>query len=568
MRTSSDRAEALAKAAPKIREQDLDAINAVFEPYIFRVRRTGEIWTTCCRRHEHITKDQGPAFAAVLDAKHTAEPRGYLWGCSAGYHLHPHDDQEPVTCPFCVARATVKELGRCGERKNLFKWEAVLLLRQYRGSLWAFGLWANKDYEGGEAALTAPPEFDIARIYRFRPGRVETANCDYGTWYDYREMKELPKKLPLPIPEPFAGGRAYTVVGLTELEKTAWRYCGIERYKDSDFVHALVLCTQRPRHVELLLKAGMDWAVNDVFYHKRWNAEAIDWREPDAAAALGLDPVERKAFLQTSKSEVLLAGYKKLRRHGLRSGFETLARVKWATSREMSRKFVAACVSSRLTAEAALRYLDREIGRRKRKKLDLGVAIELWVDYIDGAKALGYDLKNPVFAMPKDLRVKHDQITAVAAEIRRQKQQTENAKREGERLAALCKRYTYYSNDYIIRPPAGAEEIVAEGEKLCHCVGGYAGRHVRGAVTILFLRSRKQPEKPLCTIEMRGNQIVQIHGYKNELSPCKANPKREDPRVLYRDILAPWLEWLEQGSKRDKLGRPKPLKKEKEVHAA
>lgn len=105
---------------------------------------------------------------------------------------------------------------------------------------------------------------------------------------------------------------------------------------------------------------------------------------------------------------------------------------------------------------------------------------------------------------------------------------------------------------------------MAEGRVLKHCVGGKADSHVGGAVTILFLRNRKDPETPLCTIEMRGNEIVQIHGYRNDLEACKANPKKKNPRELYQEILEPWLAWLTAGSKRDKLGRPKLPKKAKE----
>ena len=109
----------------------------------------------------------------------------------------------------------------------------------------------------------------------------------------------------------------------------------------------------------------------------------------------------------------------------------------------------------------------------------------------------------------------------------------------------------------------GVNEIAAEGKALKHCVGGYAERHLSGSTTILFLRDRRRPGKPLVTIEMRGKEIAQIHGYRNDLYA------KADPREKYAEILEPWLAWLAAGSRRDKRGRPiQPRKKKKEVTAA
>ena len=101
-----------------------------------------------------------------------------------------------------------------------------------------------------------------------------------------------------------------------------------------------------------------------------------------------------------------------------------------------------------------------------------------------------------------------------------------------------------------------------------HCVGGYADRHIKGKTTILFLRRQSQPKTPMVTIEMTGNRIIQIHGWDDERTPCKDNPKRKNPRVLYQDFLTVWTQWLEAGSRRDKDGKPKLPRKFKEVKSA
>ena len=96
-------------------------------------------------------------------------------------------------------------------------------------------------------------------------------------------------------------------------------------------------------------------------------------------------------------------------------------------------------------------------------------------------------------------------------------------------------------------------------------MGDYADRHLNGTLTILFLRRSDRPEMPYVTIEMDGNQLRQIHGYKNETKPCADNPGRVSPRVRHKDFLDTWLRWLRSGSKRNADGTPKLPKRKQNV---
>ena len=107
--------------------------------------------------------------------------------------------------------------------------------------------------------------------------------------------------------------------------------------------------------------------------------------------------------------------------------------------------------------------------------------------------------------------------------------------------------------------PFGSEDIVQEGKRLHHCVGGYAQRHINGAVTILFLR--RNEKVPMVTIEMSGNSIRQIHGWDDERTACPENPNCTPCMKLYAEFLTVWLDWLKAGSKRNKKGNPNIPKK-------
>ena len=109
--------------------------------------------------------------------------------------------------------------------------------------------------------------------------------------------------------------------------------------------------------------------------------------------------------------------------------------------------------------------------------------------------------------------------------------------------------------------PLTAAAIRREGKKLEHCVGGYAARHMEGVLTILFLRQADRPNKPYVTIEMNGNQIRQIHGYRNDIGAA-------DPGRRHKAFLDAWLKWLKAGSPRNADGSPRVAKKRKKEGAA
>ena len=126
----------------------------------------------------------------------------------------------------------------------------------------------------------------------------------------------------------------------------------------------------------------------------------------------------------------------------------------------------------------------------------------------------------------------------------------------------LEEKYGFTMDGYVIRIPASEEEILDEGRKLVHCVGGYANRHMSGATTILFMRKVTKPDEPWLTIEMSGNRLAQIHGYRNEGIHTQKGRFAPDPAEVYKDFLDTWLDWIKKGSKRDKNGNPKlPRKK-------
>lgn len=83
----------------------------------------------------------------------------------------------------------------------------------------------------------------------------------------------------------------------------------------------------------------------------------------------------------------------------------------------------------------------------------------------------------------------------------------------------LREKYFYEDEDYIIRPAKSAQEIVAEGRILHHCVGGngYLNKHNKEETYILMLRFKEEPNTPYITVEISGKypKILQWYGEKD-----------------------------------------------------
>ena len=177
--TSQEKAEQFAGKAPPLNQAERDAINALFPAYIFRRSCTDEIWTTCCRKHMVVQDEDMMVttpernFPAVMWEPHQREQRN-RWD----------DAPKPtVQCPLCGRMVIVKELRYTGGRDNLSWYRRAVVLRWYRGALWARAYDCAKHYSRDKGySLTGEPKIKLVGVYRFKPGLAE-ATTRY--WWDY-----------------------------------------------------------------------------------------------------------------------------------------------------------------------------------------------------------------------------------------------------------------------------------------------------------------------------------------------------------------------------------------------
>ncbi len=540
---------------PGLSQDDLDTVERRFNQYLFfENEKTGRrIWTTCCHRQEFIEewgRTSSPADRLVLAAGHN----------------------EYTTCPYCgrVVRAKNRKLLKRGVKLTEYYGVVFLHVSEDGDTVWAQGYWATRDLMGDPAG---PVLYLATRVYRFQPGKAEQWDIYYHGEIHKRKHPKLLEPCVENVVEP------YTPIGLSRLENSFLKYtmygepmpqdrwgCRLweERGVRDDLIRYLAAASRFPRQVELMRKARLDEALGDLVWAWKKNADVLKWNETDPCKAFGLTKPELKEFLAGEKCMDTLRVLKGVRKLGGKITVAQADKLRGRLPMMAIKNVLNRAKTFNVPVNALLRYLDGFTGPRCHGQgVTLGFVTGFWVDYIDMADRLGYDLSNPVWQMPKNLEEKHDQLAEVVNAMKMEAAREQMEKRREK----AGKRYNFTMDGWIIRAPMDADEIRAEGAALKHCVGGYAARHIEGKRTILFLRSEAAPDTPYVTIEMNGSTLVQIHGYDNERSPCAVNPKRTPPRETHRKLIDTWLEWVKKGSRRHKDGTPvlprKNNKKEK-----
>ena len=159
------------------------------------------------------------------------------------------------------------------------------------------------------------------------------------------------------------------------------------------------------------------------------------------------------------------------------------------------------------------RYLDRQL---KRSARPASVLLEYYLDYLD---MLGELNPTPEQEFPPHLEAAHDRIVAMHnAAIKG------GRKKEFEAVRKKWRELEWSDGAICAVLPRCADDLKDEGNKLCHCVGGYVDKHLQGSL-IVFVRHSRKPERSWFTlnVDARGKtwREIQLHGYGNEFAHGK-----------------------------------------------
>lgn len=475
-----------------------------------------------------------------------------------------------ASCPRCGRCVTMKSYGRLGQYGTMREEHNVVFLRPGRdGALLVTGCLAVQSFVDGEIIGLDADElvYPVPRMRFYERRRYYMAPGKLAAWKRWEgpagsfgmhcfeivtEWKHL-KNATEPFNKgsylaPTADDGMHFVVGMENLKDTALRWSQVDRYffefddvvtewKDREvrnFVSYLAAYCVRPQ-LEMLVKLGHTDVIEELLNEGRKNSHLVNWK--------ATTPPE---FFRMSKAD-----YKAFEHYG--GTVETLR--KW---REYKSEFSDFREFTVLSTGHTSGTLEKAVKAAEIIKKPLKMVLKkvpqasfgLWEDYIRMATAAGYDFEEETVCFPKNLEERHDALCELAESQKKEG----SRKRYKARYKALCRRYEYEAEGLCIVVPTGSDDIVREGKEMHHCVGGYAARHIEGVLDILFLRRVDEPLKPLATIEMNGNRMVQIRGPHNDRGTAPASE-------TYAGFTTEWLAWIRAGSRRDTAGNPIKISK-------
>jgi len=481
-----------------------------------------------------------------------------------------------MDCPVCGATVTVKAVRKMGyEMSTVYGWvKAAAAYTDGRGALLIEAGNCGRGFTHDD--LTGELRWNPDTRYYFRAGKAQMWKHTLVRWgadnnpvYDWKGTKT--------VYEPFGGLSAvywgydgtYRTAGLREaLDASELKYCGITDWMMGRFSLDPAngdLCRLTMKYlgwwchypkIEIAVKLKLGSIVTELVEDGRKNAKDLNWSASTPDGFLRLSRRDAKDFIRSGLEMEDLKLWKETAKGESMDRF--LDMLDRAGGRENLKEISACAKAAGTTAEKGVRYIESLMPECAAYAPPRETIIRTWKDYLNMAAQLGYDLKESTVAMPKDLQARHD---AAAETVRVEAAALEKKKYE-KRRKKLEKIFGFSMGGLRVIVPKSAREIVNEGKTLHHCVGGYAARHVDGQTTILFLRRERRPERSYITIEMRqerkGWWIVQVHGYRNEGYGAR---RRAQDRFAW--FLNPWLDWVNDGSPRDKAGAP--IIREKEM---
>ena len=307
----------------------------------------------------------------------------------------------------------------------------------------------------------------------------------------------------------------YIVINKQVVDRTFLRYASDAITYDIKKFYLEYLCyCAAHKGAEYLMKTGFDYLIKSQMISGSMHGLRLNWRSNNVKKILKLNKTEM-SLLSNSQIGSLDAYYK------FRKADSTTSEAKRAELAKKWDYYVDKIIHimdiTGLSLQRATNYIDKQ-GKSRTTLSD-------WKDYLEQCQQLDYDVTDTKISMPKNLNEDHLKLSRLiqvnASKLMQKELDKTNEKR---------KRFEYTSLDgrYTVRIPKTAYEIIEEGARLDHCVGGYAERHVKGILHILFLRLADKPDVPYYTMEvdLKG-RIHQCRGFQNNRSIPK-------PKEIYQ----------------------------------
>lgn len=477
------------------------------------------------------------------DYQRKAPGHAYCTACRHEVRIAAAKHNTSGLCPRCKKKITFKCRGRRG---RIFDRETVQVLQKAEGN--GLVLRIIKVYRSF-ADSDIPNHFEIWENARQFITLLSSGQCSVDAYYyHYKAGYDLTPWCNgyRPVFDRWKYNFTADMSGVLyqrnlsdTLKDTPWAYSQLEAFSGiasfSGVATFLSAYIKRPK-IEHLIKMKLYHLVSGIIYggYSYSALQAINFNGENMRAILGIDRPYFPLLRELNPSIDQLHLIRQLLQADHKPSTE---QIKWFIASKISNADAAKELLAHMSVHKLQRYVEQQFAPEDEaalKRVDyykMNTLITDYHDYLCMCKELQYDVKNSFILFPRELKAAHDSV----AKTLKDKRTAEHEKAIAGSFDEWQKRYQYQSKELMMIPPHSAKEIVDEGAALHHCVRLYVKNVAEKKSVILFVRSVDEPDKSLCTVEVKDGQVTQARGFDNKEPPAQITAFIEQwkQRVLY-----------------------------------
>lgn len=305
----------------------------------------------------------------------------------------------------------------------------------------------------------------------------------------------------------------YKIINEKAISRSDMRYSQYDKYMGNLLMCYLNKYCQHP-NIEYLMKQGFDPTTEYCtgYWGGRYVLElskTINWKSNNLLQMLGITKSELKVLRGNERLYETYISWRNEFPKVSPGDLINFAKV-FGNAHGTMATFVE---QTGATPQRITRYIEEN-----------GIFTRDYSDYLDQCKRLKYNTKDTAICFPHNFEAMHERLSVTIKYQHNKAVRAEFAKHIEER-----KQLEFSDGNLMIVQPKQLSDIAYEGKALSHCVGGYAERHAKGALSIMFIRKKSEPDKPYYTMEVSADgKIVQVRGKRN-IAP------NEDVDALIKD---------------------------------
>ena len=495
---------------------------------------------------------------------------GYVDEKNDSWNAVVYMEGDAIQCPFCCATGKLIHRSTLGKHGVTFGVQALTVERIEDYTTLLYWIIRRHIDEYGFVTTSARPREALVLDERGRQVRfshtkyTQYGECDSGEWeFEKRFLDPAQKKY-----YSWDGGfnkkmGTDWIAHCPDLEGATAEKTGLKEYLNAGGEYpAIYLHTWRKHpQIENVLKAGWKKCIIEGIEDEKSTAHAYDGMygrgELHAAELDFLDwnEVKPHRMLHMTKAEL---------KEGVAWGWDLTTVQEWrrwedfCSANEYDWRLRE--IGGNLMMEILARYDDGEPGYEfrplmnyidKQKRLGAGEALSYLIDCRRMAEKFSADELTEVQLWPPHLFETHERLSRMTLAESNVEERIKY-ERGFKKIYDRYKDLEWNDGELCIKLPKHNGELIQEGEKLDHCVGGYGANHIKGKDVIFFVRKYRRPERSYFTLDIRmigTPKQVQLHGYKNErLHWGEGGLIAIPPKVLLfverwkKEVLFPWYE--------------------------